>query len=64
MRGDRRAELAIRRSGTVSVNSAIFTVDSDAQITAKAPMSTVTGPVAVAVTTSAGEGTGQQFTYS
>jgi hypothetical protein len=42
----------------------IFTVDSDAQITAEAPMRTVTGPVAVAVTTSPGEGTGQQFTYS
>jgi hypothetical protein len=45
-------------------NTATFNVDSDAQITATAPRSDVTGPVAVAVTTPAGSAAGPQFTYT
>jgi hypothetical protein len=45
-------------------NTAEFTVDSDGQITATVPQSTVTGPVAVAVTTPAGSAAGPQFTYT
>jgi hypothetical protein len=52
------------KSVKFGANTASFTVDSDAQITAVAPTSTVIGPVAVAVTTTAGEATGQQFTYT
>jgi IPT/TIG domain len=56
--------LATARQVKFGANSAHFSVDSDAQLTAVSPPSDTLGPVAVAVTTDGGTASGPLFTYT